>query len=175
VRTVTTLTALLLDGSNIVGGLLLAAALLRDVPRLGPPLARLTGALARAGVAIGVLALVMGGYYLILHLTSGPHVFHFEVVGLGVGVGLLRERLFPPGAAQAADPTPTQPTPTQPAPAPPSTGSMPYLDTRVPPPPPAPTAPSSAQAPVTGAQLLLAVFGLIAIVIGIQGLLTPDS
>ena len=74
-----------------------------------------------------------GGYYLIVHLTSGPHVFHFELVGIGVGVALLWDRL---------------------------TGR------------PAPS--TDARGASTGAGLLLAIFGIIAIIVGIQGLVTPN-
>ena len=186
-RAVTTVTALLLDLANIVGGLLLAAALLRELPRVGPGLGRLTDALARAGLVIGVVALAVGGYYLIVHMTSGPHVFHFELVGLGVGVALLRDRLFPgstaPGSRTAAPSPPTLPT------------TMGYPDTRLPPAAgapgqagpagqaapagqagaPGPAAPAGQAGPASGAALLLAVFGIIAIVVGIQGLLTPDG
>ena len=176
---VRTVTALLLDLSNIVGGLLLAGLLLQEIPRVGPALGRLTGVLARAGVVIGIVALAVGGYYLIVHVTSGPHVFHFELVGIGVGVALLRDRLFPRSAAVRA-----------PATAPLSTagpggttggpGGGPggaYPDTRLPPQPGPATTPvtSPVISPLTGASLLLAVFGLIAIVVGIQGLFTPDG
>jgi hypothetical protein len=115
--------ALLLDLSNIVGGFLLAAGLLRRAPRLAGPTTRAATTLAPFTPVVGVVALVAGGYYLIVHLTSGPHVFHFEVVGIAVGLALLRDRL-----------------------------------TR------RPSVPD----------LLLAVLGLIAIVVGIQGLFTPN-
>jgi len=129
----TTLMALALDLANIVGGFLLAAALLVSPRRIATIVARATTTLARAAPVIGVVALVAGGYYVIVHVTSGPHLFHFEVVGIGVGVALLWGRL---------------------------TGrSLPPVDQQVGP---------------TGARLLLAVFGLIAIVVGIQGLFTPD-
>jgi len=168
VTIVRTVTALLLDLSNIVGGLLLAGLLLQEIPRVGPALGRLTGVLARAGVVIGIVALAVGGYYLIVHVTSGPHVFHFELVGIGVGVALLRDRLFPRSAAVRA-----------PATAPLSTGGPggAYPDTRLPPQPGPATTPvtSPVASPLTGASLLLAVFGLIAIVVGIQGLFTPDG
>jgi integrase len=42
---------------------------------------------------VGIVALVAGGYYLIVHLTSGPRLLHFEVVGIGVGIALLWDRL----------------------------------------------------------------------------------
>ncbi len=53
-----------------------------------------------------MVALVTGGYYLIVHLVSGPHLFHFEVVGLAVGVILLWDRLTgrPPLRGQAGPP-----------------------------------------------------------------------
>src|SRR5581483_3761273 len=85
--------ALLLDLANIAGGFLLAAALLRRLPRVGEALGRFADRAAPFGWIVGIVALVAGGYYLIVHVFSGPHVFHFEVVGLGVGVALLWTRL----------------------------------------------------------------------------------
>lgn len=126
--------ALLLDLSNIVGGFMLATALLQRIPRIGDDLARASAAVAPYAWIVGVVALVAGGYYLIVHLTSGPHVFHFEVVGIAVGVALLRDRLMRRPVATGAPPT---------------------------------TA-------VEGGSLLLAILGLIAILVGIQGLFTPD-
>jgi hypothetical protein len=126
--------ALLLDLSTIVGGFLLAIALLQRVPRIGDDLARADATVRPYAWIVGVVALVAGGYYLIVHLTSGPHVFHFEVVGIAVGVALLRDRLTRRPVAQGARST---------------------------------TA-------VEGGSLLLAVLGLIAILVGIQGLFTPD-
>jgi hypothetical protein len=122
--------ALLLDLANIVGGFLLAVALLRQLPRVGDDLGRLAARVAELGWVVGIVALVAGGYYLIVHLVSGP-LLHFEVVGIGVGVALLWDRL---------------------------TGRQRPRHDRG----------------ATGPALLLAVFGLIAIVVGIQGLLTPD-
>lgn len=127
-------TAALLDLTNIVGGFLLAAVLLADLPRVGGGIARGAAIAARASAVIGVFALVLGGYYLVVHLTSGPHVFQFELVGIGVGVAILRDRLFPGVSARGAP-----------------------------------------AAPVTGGDLLLAVFGLIAVLVGIKGLFTPDG
>jgi hypothetical protein len=121
--------ALLLDLANIVGGFLLAVALLRQLPRVGDDLGRLAARVAELGWVVGIVALVAGGYYLIVHLVSGP--LHFELVGIGVGVALLWDRL---------------------------TGRQRPRNDR----------------DATGPALLLAVFGLIAIVVGIQGLLTPD-
>lgn len=132
-------TAALLDLANIVGGFLLAAGLLADLPRIGPSIARFATRAVRATTIVGVLALVMGGYYLILHLASGPHMFHFELIGIGVGIALLRERLFRRAAAGTA------------------------------------TANRTVTGGLTGGHLLLAVFGLIAVVVGIQGLFTPDG
>lgn len=129
-------TAALLDLTNLVGGFLLAAALLADLPRVGAGIARVAAIMVRVTTVVGVLALAMGGYYLILHLTSGPHLFHFELVGIGVGVALLRTRLFPRTGTGSG-------------------GGVP--------------------GPLTGGHLLLAVFGLIAVVVGIQGLLTSDG
>jgi len=121
------LMALLLDLSNLAGGFLLAAALLRRLPRVGDDLGRFADRAAPFGWIVGVVALVAAGYYLIVHLLSGPRVFQFEVVGLGVGVALLWTRL---------------------------TGRQPTTK--------------------DGLVLLLAIFGLIAIAVGIQGLFTPD-
>jgi hypothetical protein len=121
--------ALLLDLANIVGGFLLAVALLRQLPRVGDDLGRLAARVAELGWVVGIVALVAGGYYLIVHLVSGP--LHFEMVGSAVGVALLWEPL---------------------------TGRQRPRHDR----------------DATGPALLLAVFGLIAIVVGIQGLLTPD-
>ncbi len=73
-----------------------------------------------------------GGYYLIVHLTSGPHLFHFEVVAIAVGVILLWDRL---------------------------TGRPPLRRT---------------EGDVQGAALILAIFGVIAVLVGIQGLFTPN-
>jgi hypothetical protein len=126
--------ALLLDLANIVGGFLLAVAVLSRLPRVGDDLGRLAARIARAGWVIGVVALVAGGYYLLVHLFSGPRVFHFEVVGIGVGLALLWDRLTPRRAPRAEQ-----------------------------------------QGQATGLTLLLAVFGLIAIAVGIQGLFTPDG
>jgi hypothetical protein len=125
--------ALLLDLANIAGGFLLAAALLRELPRVGDDLGRFAAGVAELGWVVGIVALVAGGYYLLVHLTSGPRLLHFEAVGIGVGIALLWDRL---------------------------TGRQrPRRDHRD---------------GATGPALLLAIFGLIAIVVGIQGLLTPD-
>lgn len=145
------LMALLLDLANIVGGFLLAVTLLRRLPRVGDDLGRLAGRVAPFGAVVGVVALVAGGYYLIAHLFTGPEVFHFEVVGVGVGLALLWDRLTGRTAATAA-----------PGPA----GSAP---------PAAAGDPTRYQPATTGPALLLAIFGLIAIVVGIQGLFTPDG
>ena len=126
--------ALLLDLANIAGGFLLAVGLLRHLPRIGDNLGRFAARLATFGYLVGIVALVAGGYFVIVHLFSGPRLFHFEVVGIGVGVALLWERL---------------------------TGRrLPRADGR---------------AATTGLSLLIAIFGLIAIVVGIQGLFTPDG
>lgn len=123
------LTALLLDLANIVGGFLLAIGLLRQLPRVGDDLARGAARIGAAGWIVGVVALVAGGYWLIVHLVSGPRVFHFEIVGIGVGLALLWDRLTGRRG--------------------PREGS--------------------------GAGLLLAIFGIIAVLAGIQGLFTPDG
>lgn len=128
------LMALLLDLANIIGGFLLAIALLGRLPRIGDDLSRFADRIAGFGWIVGIIALVAGGYYLIVHLTSGPRLFHFELVGIGVGVALLWDRL---------------------------TGRR------------APRQDEGGAA--TGVALLLAIFGIIAIVVGIQGLFTPDA
>ncbi|MFG2043221.1 hypothetical protein [Dactylosporangium sp. NPDC048998] len=125
--------ALLLDLANIAGGFLLAAGLLRRLPRVGEDLGRFAERAAPYGWVVGIVALAVGCAYLLTHLLAGPRVFHFEIVGIGVGVALLWERL---------------------------TGRQ-------------RPAPSGTEAP-TGAALLLAVFGIIAILVGLQGLFTPD-
>jgi hypothetical protein len=142
-----TIMALLLDLANIVGGFLLAVALLRGIPRVGNDLGRFADRVGPFGWIVGIVALVAAGYWLIVHIVSGPHVFHFEVVGLGVGVALLWERL-----------TGRRPAPRE--------GGL----TRE-------GEPARVGEPTmaTGPALLLAIFGLIAIVVGIQGLFTPDS
>lgn len=121
--------ALLLDLANILGGFLLAIGLLAQSPRIGGDLAGGAGKLAPFGWIVGIVALVTGGYYLIVHLTSGPHLFHFEVIAIGVGLALLWDRI-----------------------------------TRSPAP----------QSGTSGRGLLLAIFGIIAILVGLQGLFTPD-
>ena len=82
---------------------------------------------------VGIVALAAGGAYLLMHLLEG-RVLHFEVVGLGVGVALLWERL---------------------------TGRR------------RPEAPPGTEVPA-GAALLLAIFGVLAIFVGLQGLVTPN-
>ena len=122
--------ALLLDLANIFGGLLLAVPLLSQIPSAGDGLTRFARRVAPWAWIVGVVALVAGGYYLIVHLFSGPRVFHFEVVGIAVGLALLWDRLR---GRQPAEP-----------------------------------------AALKGWGLLLSIFGIIAIVVGIQGLFTPD-
>ncbi len=129
--------ALLLDLANIAGGFLLAASLLRSLPRLGDDVARFAARAAGFGWIIGIVALVAAGYYVIVHLVSGPSLFHFEVVGIGVGLALLWDRL---SGKQSS-----------------------------------PKEPDDHQSIPTGVSLLLAIFGLIAIIVGIQGLFTPDG
>jgi hypothetical protein len=124
---------LLLDLANFAGGFLLATALLRRLPRIGSGLARVAAAVAPFAWVVGIVALVAGGYFLIVHLTSGPHVFHFEVVGIAVGVALLWDRL---------------------------TGrATPRADER---------------GDVNGIPLLLAILGIIAMIVGVQGIFTPN-
>jgi hypothetical protein len=119
--------ALALDLANIVGGLLLAAPLLVRIPSAGEPIGRFAAKVAPWGWIVGIVALVAGGYYLLVHLFSGQGLFVFEIVGIGVGVALLWERL---------------------------TGRSPARG--------------------DAATLLLSIFGIIAILVGIQGLFTPD-
>jgi hypothetical protein len=128
--------ALLLDLANIVGGFLLGIALLRRLPRVGDDLARWAARIAPFGWVVGVLALIAGGYFVLVHLISGPRLFHFEVVGIAVGVALLWDRL----TGRSRSPRPRR----------------------------------DASDGATGLGLLLAVFGIIAIIVGIQGLFTPD-
>jgi hypothetical protein len=124
---------LLLDLANIVGGFLLAAALLRSLPRIGSGLARVAAAIAPFGWVVGIVALVAGGYFLIVHLTSGPHVFHFEVVGIAVGVVLLWDRITGRAAPRVGE-----------------------------------------RGDVTGLPLLLAIFGILAMIVGVEGIFTPN-
>jgi hypothetical protein len=126
--------ALLLDLANIVGGLLLAVALLRGLPRVGDDIGSFAARIAPFGWLVGLVALVTGGYYLIVHLVSGPHLVHYEVVGIGVGLALLWKRLTGQQASRDHGP-----------------------------------------AAAAGPGLLLAAYGIIAIVVGIQGLFTPDA
>jgi hypothetical protein len=125
--------AFLLDASNILGGFLLAIALLEQSPKVGDDLGRGAARLAPFGWIVGIVALVCGGYYLIVHLTSGPHVFHFEIVAIGVGIALLWDRLKGRSVDRAV-----------------------------------------VRSGTTGAGLLLAIFGIIAIIVGIEGLFTPN-
>ena len=96
------LMALLLDAANIVGGLLLA------IPLLGrfPVIARLTARIAGWRWLVGIVALVAGGYFLIVHLISGPHLVHFEVVGIATfgevgSIGTAATADGPDGVAEA--------------------------------------------------------------------------
>ena len=132
--------ALLLDLANIVGGFLLAIVLLRRFPRVGDDLVRANAAIASYAWIVGVVALAAGGYYLIVHLTAGPHVFHFEVIGIAVGVVLLWDRLMGRSATKMRSGT----------------------------------AHSRSASGLTGGSLLVAILGVIAIIVGIQGLFTPD-
>jgi hypothetical protein len=133
--------ALLLDLANIVGGFLLAIMLLRRLPRVGDDLVRAKSAIAPYVWVVGIVALVTGGYYLIVHLTSGPHVFHFELIAIAVGAALLWERLT--GRSAVKEPSAAARTGRS------GTG-------------------------LRGGSLLVAVLGVIAIIVGIQGLFTPD-
>ncbi len=121
---------LILDLCNILGGFLLAIGLLALIPKAGDDLDRFAGRLSPFRWIVGVAALVCGGYFLIVHATSGPKIFHFELVGIAVGVLLLWDRLR---AGRAL----------------PASGSR-------------------------GPGLILAVFGVIAMIVGLQGIFTPD-
>jgi len=126
--------ALILDLCNILGGFLLAIGLLALIPNAGDNFARFAERLSPFRWIVGVAALVCGGYFLIVHLVSGPHVFHFEIVGIAVGVLLLWDRL--------------------------RAGRLAHRDL-----------PASGS---QGAGLVLAVFGIIAMIVGLQGIFTPD-
>jgi hypothetical protein len=157
-----TVLALLLDLANIVGGLVLAAALLQEVPALADPVGRLRAALAPVAWVVGVVALAAGGYWLLVHVTDGPHVFHFELVGIGVGVALLWDRLTGswPGRSRGAGGLPASGAPTG--------ASGPTAA-------PAGVAAPRTAASLAGPALLLAIFGVVAVLVGIQGLFTPDG
>jgi hypothetical protein len=131
------LMALLLDLANIVGGFLLASGLLAQLPEVGEGIARVRTRIDPFAWIVGVVAVVAAGYWLLVHTTSGPHVFHFEVVGLAVGIALLWERLT--GRIRSPD-----------------AGHPDHAET-------------------AGVALLLGILGLIAIVVGLQGLFTPDG
>jgi hypothetical protein len=155
------LMALLLDVANIIGGLLLA------IPLLGhfPVIARLTARIAPWRWLAGIVALVAGGYFLIVHLISGPHLFHFEVVGIAVGVILTWERLTGRRPLVPASPVPVA--------AAPASGSGSGSPDPAASPAPAAT-PAAGPADLAGPALLVAVFGIIAIIVGVQGLFTPN-
>lgn len=125
--------SLLLDLSNILGGFLLAIGLLIKIPSIGDDLAGAAAKLAQIGWVIGVVALVTGGYFLIVHLTTGPRLFHFEVVAITTGVLLLMDRVR--AGRNTQDPVG-----------------------------------SGASAFTT----FVAIFGIIAIIVGFQGLFTPN-
>jgi len=146
--------ALLLDLANIVGGFLLAMALLRQLPHVGEGLGRVAARLSAYGWIVGVVGLVAGGYYFLVHVISGPHLFHFEVVGIAVAVALLWDRL-------TGKETPTR----QQADAGDDADGQLAGRERA----------EQGWAAATGVTLLLAVFGVIAVIVGVQGLLTPDS
>ncbi|MDI6101810.1 hypothetical protein QLQ12_24615 [Actinoplanes sp. NEAU-A12] len=150
------LMALLLDAANIVGGLLLAVGLLGRFPAV----ARVTTRIAPWRWLIGIVGLVAGGYFLIVHLVSGPHLFHFEVVGIAVGVILAWERL--------TGRRPLAPTAAAPA----HTGAGGGIAGPAPAAAPSPATPTPAE--LSGPALLVAVFGIIAIIVGLQGLFTPN-
>lgn len=142
--------ALLLDIANIVGGFLLALTLMQQLPRIGRELGRVAALAERYGWIVGIVALVAAGYYLLVHAVTGPHLFHFEVVGAGVGVVLLWNRLTGRETGQRG---------------------VSAHDTRR----DVHAGGGYGTDAVSGAALLLAIFGLIAIVVGIQGLFTSDG
>ena len=151
--------ALLLDFANIAGGLLLAAVLLERLPKVGPDLGLAARAAAPYGWIVGLVALVTGGYYLLVHVTDGPRIFHFELVGIAIGVALLWDRLRGGKARARSSAAPV--------------GSTTPAGPVAPVGPAGVRARSAVEAP-TGVALLLAVFGIIAVIVGFQGLLTPD-
>jgi hypothetical protein len=121
--------ALALNFANILGGLVLAGLLLARLPRVGDTMGRIAARLTPAGWVIGIVALVAGGYFLIVHLFEG-YILHFEVVGIAVGVLLAWERL---------------------------TGRRPLI--------------TATADPTTGAGLVLGIIGVIAIVVGLEGMI----
>jgi hypothetical protein len=125
----TGLIALLLDLANIAGGFLLAIGLIRQTPRVGSDLDRGADRLAPFAWVIGIVALVCGGWWLVVHLTSGPRIFHFELIAIAVGLMLLWGRI---------------------------NGRLMVSGDR-------------------GRGLLVAIFGLVAIITGVQGIFTPDG
>lgn len=161
--------ALLLDFANIAGGLLLAAALLQRLPRVGDDLGLAARAAAPYGWIVGLVALVTGGYYLLVHATDGPRIFHFELVAIAMGVILLWDRLRGRGrggetaAGKSGAGSPAAGAGSADAPAIGSAGGTTAV-----------SRPRAAVAAPTGVALLLAVFGIIAVLVGFQGLLTPD-
>lgn len=155
------LMALLLDAANIVGGLLLALPLLGRFPAIDRLAARIAGWRWLAGV----VALVAGGFFLIVHLISGPHLFHFEVVGIAVGVLLAWERLTGRRPVVSASVSGESSGPGSSANAADGLGGAAPASGGVAGPPPGELA---------GPALLVAVFGIIAIVVGLQGLFTPN-
>lgn len=130
---------LILDLCNLVGGFLLAIGLLTLLPRAGEGLGRIAARVAPFGWIVGIAALICGGYFLIVHLVSGPKVFHFEIVGIAVGVLLLWDRLRAGALARRLG----------------GGGELPASGSQ-------------------GAGLVLAIFGVIAMIVGLQGLFTPD-
>ena len=125
--------SLLLDLANILGGFLLAIGLLIKIPNVGKDLAKGAAQLAQLGWLIGIVALVTSGYFILVHLTSGPGLLHFEIVGLITGILLLTDRVK--AGRNTSDPV--------------GKGASAFTT-------------------------FVAVFGVIAIIVGFQGLFTPN-
>jgi hypothetical protein len=165
------LMSLLLDLANIFGGFLLSIGILQHLPYIGSGLNDFMRVVAPFRWIVGIVTLVAAGYFLINHLVSGPHLFHFEVVGIGVGLALLWDRLTSKQTTSGSpalpdgDVTEVIPGPQQSAPA---AGSF------LPPRPGRVEATVDGEDLSSGPALLLAIFGLIAVVVGIQGMVTPN-
>ena len=116
------LIALFLDLSNIFGGLILAFPLFARIPSVGGGF-KDTKSVDKFAWIVGVVALVTGGYFFIMHLINGGHILHYEVVAIIVGLLLMLPMM---GQTIKGD----------------------------------------------GPRLFVAIFGIIAILVGLQGLFT---